>query len=71
MDRAKELREARTLIVDDEPAHVLLLELTPRKAGYSAIRSTTDPRRAEVRPEVQFGSCPPILYSIDMILHFR
>lgn len=57
MAGTREIHEARILIVDDEPANVLLLERTLRKAGYSALWSVTDPRRAmalyrEVRPDL-------------------
>lgn len=57
MSRTRTIQEARVLIVDDEPANVLLIERTLRKAGYSALWSVTDPRRAmdlyrEVRPDL-------------------
>jgi putative two-component system response regulator len=41
-----DLRSAKFLIVDDEPANVRLLERLLAQAGYSDIRSTTDPREA-------------------------
>jgi signal transduction histidine kinase len=41
-----DLRSAKFLIVDDEPANVRLLERLLAQAGYSDIRSTTDPRAA-------------------------
>ncbi len=37
---------ARILIVDDESSNVLLLEYLLRAAGYTEVRSTTDPREA-------------------------
>ncbi len=37
---------ARILVVDDEPANVLLLERVLARAGYRAVRSTTDSRQA-------------------------
>ncbi|HEX9105661.1 MAG TPA: HD domain-containing phosphohydrolase [Longimicrobiales bacterium] len=43
---AAELRDARILIVDDEPANVLLLERILKRDGYLQVRSTTDARRA-------------------------
>ncbi len=38
-------REARILIVDDEPANVRMLEMILGREGYEGICSTTDPRR--------------------------
>lgn len=38
------LLEARILIVDDEPANVALLERILSKAGYTNLRTTSDPR---------------------------
>ncbi|HEY7766910.1 hybrid sensor histidine kinase/response regulator [Longimicrobium sp.] len=48
---------ARLLVVDDEPANVLLLERIVRRAGYTEVRSTTDSRTAmahvsEFRPDI-------------------
>ncbi len=43
---AAALRDARILIVDDEPANVLLLERILKRDGYQQVRSTTDARRA-------------------------
>lgn len=39
-----DILNARTLIVDDQEANVLLLEQMLRDAGYFNITSTTDPR---------------------------
>ena len=39
-----DLNDARIIIVDDNPANVELLEHILEHAGYSRIRSTTDPR---------------------------
>jgi putative two-component system response regulator len=36
--------QARILIVDDQPSDTLLVETVLRKAGYTALVSTTDPR---------------------------
>jgi len=44
MVRAFDILSANVLIVDDEEAHVLLLERTLRGAGYTSIQSTMDPR---------------------------
>ena len=41
-----DLSAAKILIVDDEPANVLLLEKLLASEGYSRVRATTDPRRA-------------------------
>ena len=40
------LPDARILIVDDEPANVLLIERILEEAGYRRVSSTTDSRRA-------------------------
>jgi len=40
------LSTARILIMDDEPANVLLLERILGRAGYSEVVTTTDPRAA-------------------------
>lgn len=39
-------REARILVVDDEPANVKLLERILRSAGYQRVWGTTDPLEA-------------------------
>jgi Response regulator containing CheY-like receiver, AAA-type ATPase, and DNA-binding domains len=43
MVRTFEILNARVLIVDDQEAHVLLLERMLRGAGYTSIESTMDP----------------------------
>src|SRR5262245_61743444 len=43
---ARNFRQARILIVDDEPANVDLLRRVLDRAGFSRIESTSDPRRA-------------------------
>jgi signal transduction histidine kinase len=40
-------KAARILVVDDEMANVVLLERLLRHAGYTDVRSTTDPRTVE------------------------
>ncbi|HEY2991405.1 MAG TPA: response regulator [Methylomirabilota bacterium] len=42
---ADSLRHARILVVDDEPANVLLLQRLLGDAGYAAVTTTTDSRR--------------------------
>jgi adenylate cyclase len=41
---ASEILKARILVVDDQPANVLLLERMLAGAGYTAVTSTLDPR---------------------------
>ncbi|HLA35657.1 MAG TPA: HD domain-containing phosphohydrolase, partial [Rhodocyclaceae bacterium] len=41
-----ELNNAKILIVDDEPANVLLLEKLLRSQGFCQVKSATDPRQA-------------------------
>jgi len=43
MVRTIDILNARILIVDDQEAHVLLLERMLRAAGYLSVESTTDP----------------------------
>jgi PAS domain S-box-containing protein len=43
MINEQEIRSASILIVDDQPANVLLLEEMLRAVGYACIESTTDP----------------------------
>ncbi len=44
MVRTLDILNANVLIVDDQEAHVLLLERMLRGAGYTSIQSTMDPR---------------------------
>ena len=44
MVRTYDILNAKVLIVDDQEAHVLLLERMLRGAGYSSVQSTMDPR---------------------------
>ncbi len=51
------VHEGRVLIVDDEAPNVLLLERILQRAGYSQLRTTTDPRHVlplflEFRPDL-------------------
>jgi putative two-component system response regulator len=51
------LKRARILIVDDQEANVRLLERILHQAGFSAVRSTTDPRQVarlvqDVAPDI-------------------
>src|SRR5258706_7582135 len=39
------IRSSRILIVDDQPANVLLLERILQKGGYTNLNKTTDPRQ--------------------------
>jgi adenylate cyclase len=43
MVRTCDILSAKVLIVDDQEAHVLLLERMLRGAGYTCVQSTTDP----------------------------
>ncbi len=61
-----ELNDARIIIVDDNPANVELLEHILEHAGYSNIRSTTDPRTV-------FDMCaaePPDLLLLDLMMPY-
>ena len=44
MAKTFDILSAKVLIVDDEEAHVLLLERMLRGAGYACVQSTMDPR---------------------------
>jgi putative two-component system response regulator len=55
-------QRGRILIVDDEPANVLLLERLLELAGYREIRSTTDPTAVEAL----YGSWRPDLIVLDL-----
>lgn len=57
MVRTFDILGANVLIVDDQEAHVLLLERMLRGAGYTCIQSTTDPRRVcELHRQSQFAA---------------
>lgn len=59
---AGDLSDRRLLIVDDEPANILLLEKILRRAGYTAIEATTSPRQALAR----FHELAPDLLLLDV-----
>ncbi len=42
----EQILEAKILIIDDEPANVMVLEETLKQRGYTSIKSITDPREA-------------------------
>jgi adenylate cyclase len=44
MSETSDLLKARVLVVDDQPANVLLLERLLGEAGYTSVTSTLDPR---------------------------
>ncbi|GIX06110.1 MAG: sigma-54-dependent Fis family transcriptional regulator [Candidatus Poribacteria bacterium] len=59
-----DLRNAKILIVDDEPPNVLLLERLLEREGYRQIASTTDPTRTiELYQEFQ-----PDLILLDLLM---
>ena len=58
-------RTAKILIVDDEAAMVRLLELLLENAGYTDLRSTTDPREVLER----CGHVPQ--YELPDVTHAR
>jgi signal transduction histidine kinase len=58
------LRNARILIVDDEPANVRLLERMLTRAGYPNLRVTTDPRQGEPF----FVEFQPDLVLLDLVM---
>jgi putative two-component system response regulator len=52
LDIKLDIKNARILIVDDEPVNVVLLERVLRQAGYQWLTGTTDPRQvASLREE--------------------
>ncbi|MBW3655653.1 MAG: response regulator [Gemmatimonadetes bacterium] len=57
---------ARILVVDDEPANVLLLERIVRRAGYTEVRTTTDSRTAMAH----FSEFRPDLVLLDLNMPF-
>lgn len=58
----KFVKNAKILIVDDEPANVLLLEQTLRREGYSQLKSTTNAR--QVLP--LYAALEPDLLLLDL-----
>jgi DNA-binding response OmpR family regulator len=42
----EQIFEGKILLIDDEPANVMLLEQTLRQGGYSSIKTITDPSEA-------------------------
>jgi len=44
MLEASDILKAKVLVVDDQPANVLLLERVLAGAGYTSVTSTVDPR---------------------------
>jgi putative two-component system response regulator len=46
MITAEQIRTAKILIIDDEPANVMVLEETLKQSGQTSIQSITDPRQA-------------------------
>lgn len=64
MVRTSDILKADVLIVDDEPADVLLLERMLRSAGYTCVASTTDALRVcELHRQNRYGL---ILLDLDM-----
>jgi len=62
MNTASMVKDARILIVDDEPSVVLLLERLLRHDGYTNVVSTTDPLLAQPL----FASFGPDLFLLDV-----
>jgi DNA-binding response OmpR family regulator len=42
----QEILKGKVLIIDDEPANVMVLEETLKQRGYTSLKSITDPREA-------------------------
>ena len=59
---AREVTDARVLVVDDQPANILLLERILQREGFRHIRTTTDPR--EVLP--LFAAFDPDILLLDL-----
>ncbi len=49
MITAKQILNAKILIIDDEPANVMVLEGTLKQGGQTSISSITDPKQALCR----------------------
>jgi putative two-component system response regulator len=60
--RVKGFKQARILIVDDEPANVELLKRVLERAGFTRLDSTNDPREAAP----MFQSLQPDLVLLDL-----
>src|SRR5690242_849930 len=63
-DSDRSLFEGRILIVDDEPANVMLLERVLEQGGYTAVRSTTDSRQVLKL----FDEFQPDLVLLDLLM---
>ncbi len=61
-DHSIDTRSARIMIVDDQPANVLLLEKTLRSRGYQTLEGFTDPRQAVAR----YAEARPDLLLLDL-----
>ena len=46
MITTEQIQKGNILIIDDEPANVMVLEETLSQAGFTSIKSITDPRKA-------------------------
>jgi putative two-component system response regulator len=58
------ISQARIVVVDDEPANVLLLERVLQQAGYENVGSTTDPRTVADLCRQQ----PPDIILLDLMM---
>ena len=71
------IESARVLIVDDEPANILLLERTLQQAGFTNVRSTTDSHAVlsiftEFHPDILLlDLCMPGLTGFDVMEQLR
>src|ERR671932_2217840 len=57
-------KDARILIVDDEPVNVRLLERMLQQAGYRRVQSTTDPREVLTC----YAAFQPDLVLLDLLM---
>src|SRR3954466_13750212 len=62
MMQAKAFKQARILIVDDEPANVELLKRLLERSGFVHLHSTSDPRQAAP----MFKALAPDLVLLDL-----
>ena len=60
-------KDARILVVDDEPANVLLLQVILTQAGYTHIQTLTDSREVAALAE----QSPPDLVLLDLMMPFK